>query len=257
MSLAPSQSQGYRPTPSTSSLITPSLLALSDAPPNQNQIDASVQDYLLIELVYTLRHSSQVARERARKREEEMVVNGLLPPVSSSGTVSSATNATGLASTGARVSMGSPGGIVAAGAKAPMSEEEEAVRARLDALGVHVGANLAERLCAERGRFTDTLDVVKFLCKDVWTAVWDKQIDNLRTNHRGVYVLQDNAFRPILRMSSSEGPADSLKRAKLHTAFPAGLLRGALARLGLQGVVVAEITSLPQCTFQVKLPKGT
>lgn len=107
-------------------------------------------------------------------------------------------------------------------------------------------------------------------------------------------MLQDNAFRPILRISSSDGPADSLKRAKLvreplkgvnpivpshfalqHTAFPTGLLRGALARLGLQAVVVAEITSLPQCkwigadlvctslmrlllgTFQVKLPKGT
>jgi hypothetical protein len=145
MSLAPSQSQGYRPTPSTSSLITPSLLALSDASPNKNQIDASVQDYFLIELVHTLRRSSQVARERARKREEEMMLNGLLPPVSASGTAASATNTSGLASAGARVSMGSPGGTMAAGAKAPVSEEEEAIRSRLDALGVHVGANLAER----------------------------------------------------------------------------------------------------------------
>lgn len=79
-----------------------------------------------------------------------------------------------------------------------------------------------------------------------------------------MYVLQDNAFRPILRISSPAGPVESLKQAKVvrlafsgevrpsdivvqHAAFPAGLLRGALARLGLQGVVVAEITSLPQC----------
>lgn len=29
-----------------------------------------------------------------------------------------------------------------------------------------------------------TLERVKFVCKDLWSAVWDKQIDNLRTNHR-------------------------------------------------------------------------
>ena len=32
--------------------------------------------------------------------------------------------------------------------------------------------------------FSDTLDAIKFICKDVWAACWDKQIDNLRTNHR-------------------------------------------------------------------------
>ena len=40
------------------------------------------------------------------------------------------------------------------------------------------------RLCRDRPRFGDTLDVVKFICKDVWSACWDKQVDNLRTNHR-------------------------------------------------------------------------
>ncbi|KAF8584976.1 transport protein particle component [Ramaria rubella] len=247
MSLNPSQ-QGYRPSPSTSSLVTPELLAISDVPSNQHQIDASVQDYFLIELVHTLRRSSQVARDRRKKREEEMIANGLLPSTFAAGGANTSPSAS-------RSSVGSPGTV--GGTKPPVNEEEEAIKVRLEALGVHVGANLAERLSAERGRFTDTLDIIKFLCKDVWTAVWDKQIDNLRTNHRGVYVLQDNAFQPILRMSSFEGPAHALKQAKMYTAFPAGVLRGALARLGLQGVVAAEITSLPQCTFQVKLPKGT
>lgn len=31
--------------------------------------------------------------------------------------------------------------------------------------------------------------------------MYDKQIDNLRTNHRGVYVLHDNSFRPVGRIS--------------------------------------------------------
>lgn len=32
--------------------------------------------------------------------------------------------------------------------------------------------------------FADTLDVIKFICKDIWAVFWDKQVDNLRTNHR-------------------------------------------------------------------------
>lgn len=40
------------------------------------------------------------------------------------------------------------------------------------------------RFSRDRPRFTDTLDVIKFLCKDIWTLVFRKQIDNLKTNHR-------------------------------------------------------------------------
>jgi hypothetical protein len=71
------------------------------------------------------------------------------------------------------------------------------------------------RLCRDRPPFVDTLDAIKFICKDMWAACWDKQVDNLRTNHRGVYVLQDNLFKPIARLSSWEGRPDATKRAKL------------------------------------------
>jgi hypothetical protein len=40
------------------------------------------------------------------------------------------------------------------------------------------------RFSKDRPRFTDTLDVIKFLCKDLWMLVFRKQIDNLKTNHR-------------------------------------------------------------------------
>lgn len=37
-----------------------------------------------------------------------------------------------------------------------------------------------------------------------------KQIDNLKTNHRGVYVLTDHVFAPLKRMSLERGrPADA------------------------------------------------
>ena len=47
-----------------------------------------------------------------------------------------------------------------------------------------VGPLMRSRLVKDRPRFTDTLDTIKFICKEVWVAVWDKQVDNLRTNHR-------------------------------------------------------------------------
>lgn len=53
---------------------------------------------------------------------------------------------------------------------------------------VHDGLTLrwrfSHRFSRDRPRFTDTLDVIKFLCKDLWTLVFRKQIDNLKTNHR-------------------------------------------------------------------------
>lgn len=40
------------------------------------------------------------------------------------------------------------------------------------------------RFTKDRPRFADTLDVVKFICKDLWSVMFKKQIDNLKTNHR-------------------------------------------------------------------------
>ncbi|KAF7314199.1 hypothetical protein MKEN_00892100 [Mycena kentingensis (nom. inval.)] len=237
------------PSLSANSLVPPNLLALADPP--LHQIDAAVMDYFLIELVTTLRASSAVAMARNKKIEAEMVEAGLIPAVAPAPPqplkMSSASAST--------TSLHSRSNTVS-GRPSPAEEAEEAVRTRLEAIGMHVGANFTERLCRDRALFSETLEAIKFICKDIWAACWDKQVDNLRTNHRGVYVLQDNAFKPITRVSSWYGRAEAIKRAKLYVAMPAGIIRGALSRLGFQTTVTTEINALPQCTFQVKLPKN-
>lgn len=40
------------------------------------------------------------------------------------------------------------------------------------------------RFTRESVRFKDDLDIMKFICKDFWGAVFKKQVDNLRTNHQ-------------------------------------------------------------------------
>lgn len=39
-------------------------------------------------------------------------------------------------------------------------------------------------LTRERARFAEPLDAIKFLCKDFWSEVFKKQVDNLKTNYR-------------------------------------------------------------------------
>lgn len=55
--------------------------------------------------------------------------------------------------------------------------------------------------------------MIKFICKDFWTEIFRKQIDNLRTNHKGVYVLADNKFRLFAHMS----PTISKVRLRTHS----------------------------------------
>lgn len=58
------------------------------------------------------------------------------------------------------------------------------------------------RLTRDWPRFKEELDTLKFLCTDFWSAIYKKQVDNLRTNHQGVYVLLDNEFRFLSKISS-------------------------------------------------------
>nr|XP_045010390.1 trafficking protein particle complex subunit 6B isoform X2 [Jaculus jaculus] len=75
---------------------------------------------------------------------------------------------------------------------------------KLENMGFRVGQGLIERFTKDTARFKDELDIMKFICKDFWTTVFKKQIDNLRTNHQGIYVLQDNKFRLLTQMSSGK-----------------------------------------------------
>ncbi|KAK5077289.1 hypothetical protein LTR64_005230 [Lithohypha guttulata] len=134
---------------------------------------------------------------------------------------------------------------------------KDSVYFRLEKLGFRVGLGLSERFSKNRPRFSDHLDVIKFLCKDIWTIVFKKQIDNLKTNHRGVYVLTDSKFRPFSRMSMHT-TQEATVRAQPHLIFPCGIIRGVLSSLGMKATVQAETNELPMAVFQIKtVPQKT
>jgi hypothetical protein len=43
---------------------------------------------------------------------------------------------------------------------------------------------LAPRVARDRNRFVDDLEIVKYLCKELWTECFKKQADKLQTNHK-------------------------------------------------------------------------
>lgn len=53
---------------------------------------------------------------------------------------------------------------------------------------------LSPRLPQETLAFREELDVLKFLCKDLWVAVFQKQMDSLRTNHQVCRVCPGPSF---------------------------------------------------------------
>ncbi|KAI1735539.1 BET3 family protein [Xylaria scruposa] len=207
--------------------------------PTATFMGTSCLDFLLIELVpmaYRLTNELEGASDGH-----------------STGSGSKSAEETGSASTSAGTISTAPGLSSATGRKGKLDEDEEreAVFFRLEGLGYRVGLGLVERFSRDRPRFTDTLDAIKFVCKDLWMLVFKKQVDNLKTNHRGVYVLTDHAFRPLSRMSTDAG-GQALARAQPFLWFPCGVLRGALAAMGISATVQAETSELPGAVFQIK-----
>ncbi|KAG8461480.1 hypothetical protein KFE25_001084 [Diacronema lutheri] len=128
---------------------------------------------------------------------------------------------------------------------------------KLEAIGFSVGQKLAERQTTARTPFADTLDAIKYVCKEFWMDTFLKQVDNLRTNHRGVFVLTDNRVRWLATLSPSaraaRDGAHARSEALVFAHFPCGLIRGALAAFGIEASVSAEVSALPACQFTVKV----
>jgi hypothetical protein len=124
---------------------------------------------------------------------------------------------------------------------------------KLESIGYSAGYRIVEKLAREGPKFKDELDLLKFICKDFWGAIFRKQIDNLRTNHQGVYALQDNSFRFLSKVSADR---QYLEASPKFVSLTCGLVRGSLANLGVSAVVTAEITSLPAVKFQVQVQRA-
>lgn len=121
---------------------------------------------------------------------------------------------------------------------------------RLEAIGYRVGFALVEKLAKDLPRLNSELDKMKFLCKEFWTAAFGKQVDNLRTNHQGVYVVQDNKFFAVANFAEGK---QYLEQSSIYLALPCGIVRGALTNLNITSLVTSTVESLPAVKFHIRV----
>lgn len=113
---------------------------------------------------------------------------------------------------------------------------------KLESLGYEVGFRFIEYVAQQRLLKTEPLEIIKFICREFWMEVFGKHVDKLQTNHRGVFVLKDNAFKWTSQLNArNEKSARKFRDTVIK--FPCGLLRGALSNLGYSAVVSADIDS--------------
>ncbi|KAJ9474231.1 Trafficking protein particle complex subunit 33 [Pseudozyma hubeiensis] len=238
----------------SASLVRPEVLDLATPPPQY--VDSQALHSLATEMVATLIHSSSfVLRKQTRARQELQRAGIQLPTLNKAPSTSTAPGPGSTPTSASSPHSQVVRSISGSDASETLTDVESLLTARLEGIGYHVGYHMTEILARDRARFTDTLDVLKFICKEVWTAVWGKQVDNLRTNHRGVYVLHDNQFGPLRHVSTAQGAQVTAKEARVFLSYPVGIVKGALAQLDVPSTVVAETNQAPQCTFHVKTQK--
>jgi trafficking protein particle complex subunit 6 len=149
-----------------------------------------------------------------------------------------------------------------------MTVAAEMAAAKMERLGAAVGYRFTERLAEHKtwnavsnsgdvaaAVAAQQLEAVKFLCKELWMEMFNKQMDKLQTNHRGVFVLKDLELKWLTRFPV--GSEQSRVSAIRFLAFPCGVLRGALANLGIPAVVscdfLADGQNMAACSFNIKV----
>lgn len=126
-------------------------------------------------------------------------------------------------------------------------EERKRVMDRIRNMGFQIGCNLTELLVFSNNpslnfRDMDLLAIMKFICRDVWKQLFEKQIDNLKTNHRGTFYLLDHEYLPIQEFhidSDDKASLDILEQMVLpFLEIPIGIIRGVLDSFGYEEEVV-------------------
>ncbi|CAG98849.1 Trs33p [Kluyveromyces lactis] len=117
-------------------------------------------------------------------------------------------------------------------------EVKEKVTERLYKIGSGIGSKMTELLIFSNNpnlsfNSMDTLGMVRFICKEVWKLLYGKQIDNLKTNHRGVFYLFDYEFQPIQNFALDDDEEKLLSTVSPYIQVPLGVISGILTSLGV------------------------
>lgn len=145
------------------------------------------------------------------------------------------------------------------------TEAKERILARLRSIGFQTGNKLSELLVFSNNpnltfKDMDLLAIMKFICRDVWKQMFGKQIDNLKTNHRGTFYLFDYEYRPIQPFAlDAQSTEKELEMIKPFLEIPVGIIKGVLSSLGYKEdeiICMASYIDRPADRPKATFPKG-
>ena len=166
--------------------------------------------------------------------------------------VSSSSNSSSSSAPADAVSSSSCDNTAVRGPMTTMLQPTPDVVRKLENMGFYVGRRLVERHTRHRNLNLDNNHaVMKYLCKDFWQLAFMHVASKLMTNHRGIFVVDDDNFQWLSAIGPVEG-CDSKEAALRYLIFPCGVLRGALYSLGVAAVVNGQVDQLPKVRFNVQ-----
>jgi len=128
--------------------------------------------------------------------------------------------------------------------------------AKLESMGFEVGYRLGERYSKDIHFLQlDRLALIKYFCIHIWTNVFGKHVDKLRSDSSGLYVLHECSF-PWISQISCASEADADWKCRPYTQLAVGIIRGALTNFGLAPEVCMEFDfskseTKPGCLFYI------
>ena len=128
-------------------------------------------------------------------------------------------------------------------------------RKEIKAMGYSVGSRIMEIVATEQIWHKEEKETMRFMCKDFWQHLFDKQIDRLRTNNKGVYLLHDINFKWI--NCTALGPEEENSKSLVSRMnsfilkFTSGIIKGALNQIGVPSKVHGEFDN--ECIFTINL----
>lgn len=106
----------------------------------------------------------------------------------------------------------------------------------------------------DTARLIDEVSIMKYICKEFWISLYMKQIDNLRTNNQGIFVLQDNNFRFLTHMSAGKQYIDVTERVSVNLMFKNTLFKNFSILFFLFQVSCIQLWCFKRCTYQSRIP---
>ncbi|CRG93765.1 trafficking protein particle complex subunit 6A, putative [Plasmodium gallinaceum] len=124
---------------------------------------------------------------------------------------------------------------------------------KLKDMGKNIGMKLVERMLIHKNEFNDIKDILKFIGKDIWYILFNKNADKLQTYKKGVYVVTDNDISIYLKYLLIDNGTNK-KNNFIHyfLMIIIGIIKGILKRFKIKGYVTYDL-NYPHCSFQINI----